>query len=64
MSHNFKRPAPHTPEQHEQAEVRRLARIIPDQKTLDAILAASQPHLRNAVLKQLKPYLSFVPGGE
>jgi hypothetical protein len=38
-----------------------MARIIPDQATLDAILATAQPHLRNAVLKQLKPHLSFVP---
>ena len=63
MSHRFKRPKPTTAEGRKQAEVRRLARSIRDQATLDRILDDCQhdcqPGMRAAVFAHLRPHLGF-----
>jgi hypothetical protein len=61
MSHRFKASTPITAQGRQMAEIRRLARSIPDQTTLEAVLARSRPAMRAGVFELLRPHLRFVP---
>lgn len=63
MSHRFKRPKPVTEQGRASAEVRKLARLIPDQSTLDRMMADCQPGMRHAFYQTVQPYLSFKATG-
>lgn len=47
--------------QSQESAVRSLARMIQNQAVLDRLIGNTRADMREAVYKQLKPYLKFTP---